>query len=261
LVANTTLRKGVDITMKIDIIGDIHGCFNEFVKLTEKLGYQWNDGLPVHPSGRKLAFVGDLTDRGPQSLEVIRIVHRLAVEKQDAHYCPGNHCNKLYRFFLGRNVQITHGLETTVAEYESLPKVEQETIQQQFIELYEKAPLYQVLDESKLVVTHAGIKRDYIGRTDKKVQTFVLYGDITGEKHPDGSPVRRDWAQYYDGDAWIVYGHTPVRKPRVVNRTINIDTGAVFGGLLTALRYPEMEIVSVPSSLPLVEEKFRSFDD
>lgn len=129
-----------------------------------------------------------------------------------------------------------------------------------FMQLYEEAPLYQIIDENKLIIAHAGIREDYIGLSNKSVKTFVLYGDITGEKHEDGSPVRRDWAKNYFGDAWIVYGHTPVKKPRFVGKTVNIDTGAVFGGKLTALRYPEMETVSVDSTMPFVEEKFRSFE-
>ncbi|WJQ07924.1 bis(5'-nucleosyl)-tetraphosphatase PrpE [Geobacillus stearothermophilus] len=244
--------------MAIDIIGDIHGCRREFVALTEKLGYVWNEGIPVHPGGRKLGFVGDLTDRGPESLNMIEIVSAL-VERKLAYYVPGNHCNKLYRFFLGRNVQIAHGLETTVAEYRALPPSEQEMVRRKFIRLYEQAPLYAVLDEGRLVIAHAGIRHDYIGRTDQKVKTFVLYGDITGETNPDGTPVRRDWTKRYRGDAWVVYGHTPVKTPRFVGRTVNIDTGCVFGGALTALRYPEMKTVSVPSSMPYVPEKFRSF--
>ncbi|MBB6283345.1 bis(5'-nucleosyl)-tetraphosphatase PrpE [Geobacillus subterraneus] len=244
--------------MYIDIIGDIHGCCREFTALTEKLGYVWDEGVPIHPDKRKLGFVGDLTDRGPESLKMIDIVCTL-VDRKLAHYVPGNHCNKLYRFFLGRNVQIAHGLETTVAEYHALPPSEQEMIRRKFIRLYEGAPLYAVLDEGRLVIAHAGIRHDYIGRMDKKVKTFVLYGDITGETNPDGTPVRRDWAKRYRGDAWVVYGHTPVEKPRFVGRTVNIDTGCVFGGALTALRYPEMETVSVPSSMPHVPEKFRTF--
>ncbi|WP_111646033.1 bis(5'-nucleosyl)-tetraphosphatase PrpE [Paranoxybacillus vitaminiphilus] len=244
--------------MKIDIIGDIHGCYNELKELTKKLGYEWKNDIPVHPQGRKLGFVGDLTDRGPQSLKVIETVYRL-VNSHLAYYVPGNHCNKLYRFFLGRNVQITHGLETTVAEYESLSSDKQVEIRKKFMKLYENAPLYEVLDHGKLVIAHAGIRADYIGRYDKKAQTFVLYGDITGETNPDGTPVRRDWAKHYKGPAWIIYGHTPVKEPRIVNRTVNIDTGCVFGGKLTALRYPEMETVSVPSTMPFIREKFREF--
>jgi len=246
--------------MEIDIIGDIHGCFLEFTELTKKLGYDWGTGIPLHPENRLLGFVGDLTDRGPLSLKVIDIVWRLVIEQKKAFYTPGNHCNKLYRYFLGNKVQVTHGLETTVAEYQSLYKKDQPSIRKKFIELYEKAPLYLVLDGRKLVIAHAGIKKTLIGRKDSEVKKFVLYGDITGEKHQDGSPVRLDWAKDYDGDACIVYGHTPVKEPRVINHTYNIDTGCVFGGRLTALRYPGMEIVSVPSTMPYVEAKFKHFD-
>ncbi|HYK71893.1 MAG TPA: bis(5'-nucleosyl)-tetraphosphatase PrpE [Pseudoneobacillus sp.] len=242
--------------MKLDIIGDIHGCFPEFKALTEKLGYVWNEDTPVHPNHRKLAFVGDLTDRGPMSLKIIEVVWKL-VKKQGAHYSPGNHCNKLYRFFLGNKVQVAHGLETTVAEYEALNFKEQTNIRNMFMELYENAPLYQVLDEGRLVITHAGIREDYIGKKHSGVKTFVLYGDITGEKNPDGTPIRRDWAKLYKGKPLIVYGHTPVENVRWVGNTVNIDTGAVFGGKLTALRYPEKETVSVSSSMPFVGEKFR----
>ncbi|MGG0719065.1 bis(5'-nucleosyl)-tetraphosphatase PrpE [Robertmurraya massiliosenegalensis] len=246
--------------MNIDIIGDIHGCYQEFKELTKELGYEWTEGFPDHPHERRLAFVGDLTDRGPESLKVIEIVWKLVMKEKNAYYTPGNHCNKLYRYFLGNKVQVTHGLETTVAEYEELKRNEQQQIRRKFIELYEENPLYQVLDDGKLVIAHAGIRADYIGKHHSKVKTFVLYGDITGEKHPDGSPVRLDWAKQYQGKATIVYGHTPVREPRILNHTYNIDTGAVFGGKLTALRYPEMTIFSVPSSMPFIAEKFKEID-
>jgi protein phosphatase len=244
------------IHMKIDVIGDIHGCFREFEELTKKMGYDWTTGIPIHPDGRKLAFVGDLTDRGPESIKVIEIVYKLA-QKEGAHYSPGNHCNKLYRYFLGNKVQITHGLETTVAEYEELPSKKKAEVKKQFKFLYEAAPLYQVLDNGKLIVAHAGIKEEYIGKDSNAVKTFVLYGDITGKMNPDGTPERRDWAQHYQGKAMIVYGHTPIKEPKRANRTINIDTGAVFGNKLTAYRYPEDEVISVESSLPYDESRFR----
>jgi protein phosphatase len=245
--------------MYIDIIGDIHGCYEEFKKLTEKLGYEWGQGYPVHPGKRILGFVGDLTDRGPNSLAVIKTVSEL-VSNKHAYYVPGNHCNKLYRYFLGNNVKLLHGLETTVNELKVLSPEAREKYKKMFMELYEKSPLYHVLDNGELIIAHAGIKQDLIGKENKRVKTFVLYGDITGETNEDGTPVRRDWAQNYTGGAWIIYGHTPIKEPRKVNHTYNIDTGAVFGGKLTAIRYPEMEIVSVPSSMPFVPEKFRSFE-
>ncbi|MCL6573342.1 MAG: hypothetical protein K6T88_16935, partial [Bacillus sp. (in: Bacteria)] len=153
-----------------------------------------------------------------------------------------------------------HGLETTVAEYQTLTKKEQHTISKKFIQLYENAPLYLVAEKEKLIIAHAGIKQEFIGQIHSKVKAFVLYGDITGERHPDGSPVRRDWAKEYHGEMNIVYGHTPVKEPRIINNTYNIDTGAVFGGKLTSLRYPEMELISVPSTMPYIEEKFKKFD-
>ncbi|MDQ0162456.1 bis(5'-nucleosyl)-tetraphosphatase PrpE [Aeribacillus alveayuensis] len=246
--------------MKYDIIGDIHGCFVEFLQLTKKLGYHWRNKTLEHPDGRKLVFVGDLTDRGPNSLKVIETVYQI-VKQHKGIYVPGNHCNKLYRFFRGNPVQIAHGLETTVAEYESLHDEQQRLIRGMFMELYEQAPLYAILDNGQLVVAHAGLKEEYIGRKDKKVKTFVLYGDITGKKNADGTPERRDWAKEYKGKAFIVYGHTPVKKPRFIHNTVNIDTGCVFGNCLTALRYPEKETISVPSTMPYVPEKFRAFHD
>lgn len=247
--------------MKYDIIGDIHGCYNEFVELTKKLGYSWENNIPVHPENRKLVFVGDLTDRGPNSLAVIKVVYEIVMKHKKAHYSPGNHCNKLYRYFLGRNVKIQHGLETTVAELESVTDKERSHYQTSFIKLYEGSPLYNVLDNGKLVVSHAGIREDMIGKHSNNVKTFVLYGDINGEVLPNGMPVRKDWAKEYKGKALIVYGHTPIKEPRELNNTINIDTGAVFGGKLTAFSYPEHKYTQVQSSMPYIEEKFSFYEE
>lgn len=246
--------------MNLDIIGDIHGCYAELKELTNNLGFDWNTGVPIHPDGRQLAFIGDLTDRGPESLKTAELVWELVRNRKIAFYVPGNHCNKLYRYLLGNKVQTKHGLETTVSEFLALENVKRDSFRKKFINLYESAPLYHVLDNEKLVLAHAGIREEYIGKDHSKVKTFVLYGDITGQTNADGTPVRRDWARNYQGNAVIVYGHTPVKEPRVLNNTYNIDTGAVFGGKLTALRYPEMELVSVPSTMPFVPEKFREIE-
>ncbi|MCA0989989.1 bis(5'-nucleosyl)-tetraphosphatase PrpE [Pseudalkalibacillus hwajinpoensis] len=241
-----------------DIISDIHGCYDELKTLTIRLGYDWGSGVPVHPDGRKLVFPGDITDRGNDSLAVVKVVSQLVTSGQ-AFYCPGNHCNKFYRYLIGRNVQQTHGLETTVAELNALPPRDRTMMKELFIALYENAPLYLSLDDGELIAAHAGIPEKYIGQVGKKVKTFVLYGDITGESHPNGMPIRKDWASQYEGGALIVYGHTPVLEPRWVNHTVNIDTGCVFGGKLTALSYPELKTTSVPSSMPYIAEKFTSF--
>ncbi|EIT84611.1 bis(5'-nucleosyl)-tetraphosphatase PrpE [Fictibacillus macauensis ZFHKF-1] len=242
-----------------DIIGDIHGCWDEYVALTKALGYVWKEGIPQHPQQRTLVFLGDITDRGPDSVAMLTHVTTIVLSKK-ALYVPGNHCNKLYRYFLGRNVQLIHGLETTVKELQQLPAQALRKLKKAFIQLYESSALYLQLDQEQLVIAHAGISASLIGKQGKKVQTFVLYGDITGQTTTEGLPIRRDWAVSYTEDALIVYGHTPVIQPRKVNRTINIDTGCVFGNCLTALRYPEETTVSVPSSLPFSQEKFQTFN-
>ncbi|WP_088005651.1 bis(5'-nucleosyl)-tetraphosphatase PrpE [Indiicoccus explosivorum] len=244
--------------MKVDVIGDIHGCREELLELIEKLGYREEGGLFRHPEGRQLAFVGDAADRGPDSIGVLRLLFSM----QDAgmlSYSPGNHCNKLYRFFKGNNVQITHGLETTIAEWRGLPETEQEAFRKRYKRFYEALPVYQTF-EDRLIVAHAGIRENMIGQPlSKKIISFVLYGDVTGDFLPDGRPVRRDWAKHYSGERWIVYGHTPVEQPYFRNRTVNIDTGCVFGGALSAFRYPEEEILSVPSRQPFEPDRFHRY--
>ncbi len=246
--------------MKVDIIGDIHGCYDELIELLTKLNYSFQDGIPIHPDGRKIAFVGDAMDRGPHSLRVIDLLFRLQ-DRRQLIYSPGNHCDKLYRFAKGNNIQIKHGLETTVAEIHALNPNEQQHFLKRYKDFYEDLPLFVKLDEGNLIIAHAGIREGLIeSKNRKKVRSFVLYGDTTGEQLPNGRPVRKDWAQSYSGKPFIVYGHTPVLKARFLNHTVNIDTGCVFGGRLTALRYPEMEIEAVPSSLPFTSDRFTHFE-
>lgn len=245
--------------MKIDVIGDIHGCLNELHHLFDQLGYQKQEDGYYHPDGRVPVFIGDITDRGPHSVEVIRLVCNMVLKHKNAKYVPGNHCNKLYRYFLGNNVMLKHGLETTAGELETLNSQQRERIRTRFMTLYEQAPLYLEIPEVNAVIAHAGITESLIGRHDKKVKTFVLYGDISGKKDAMGRPIRNDWAKHYHGSQWIVYGHTPVKQPRIVGQTINIDTGCVFGNALTAFRLPEKKTMMTLSNQPYMEEKFSTF--
>ncbi len=245
--------------MKFDVIGDVHGCFDELIELIEQLGYRFENGLPVHSEGRRLAFVGDAMDRGPKSLAVLQLLF----DMQDAdilHYSPGNHCNKLYRFFKGNPVELLHGLEMTVAEWRQLEKGQQQQFKNRFLRFYEALPLYHRLRDD-LIVVHAGLRQDMIGQAlSRRIITFALYGEITGKYHSDGRPVRGNWAKTYNGDPWIVYGHTPVKTPYFQNHSVNIDTGCVFGGMLTALRFPELDICQVPSKQVYQPDRFHQYD-
>ncbi|MFF8845187.1 polynucleotide kinase-phosphatase [Streptomyces sp. NPDC015127] len=229
------------LTGPFDIIGDIHGCSSELETLLAKLGYE--DG--VHPEGRTAVFVGDLVDRGPDSPGVLRRVMGM-VAAGNALCVPGNHENKLGRYLKGRNVQHTHGLAETIEQLEK-EDAGDPAFRERVREFIDGLVSHYVLDEGRLVVCHAGLPEKYHGRTSGRVRSHALYGDTTGETDEFGLPVRYPWAEDYRGRAAVVYGHTPVPNTSWINNTICLDTGAVFGGRMTALRWPERELVDVPA--------------
>jgi protein phosphatase len=245
-----------------DIIGDVHGCAEELEALLRELGYAiaeqrddgFVDGAPVyaHPRGRVAVFVGDLVDRGPRILDTVRLVRNM-VQAGSGHCVPGNHDVKLVRKLRGRDVQITHGLDRSLAEIEAVPEESRAAVTDAVVGFLDSLISHHVYDDGKLVVAHAGMKEEMQGRGSGKVRDFALYGETTGETDEFGLPVRWNWAAEYRGRAVVVYGHTPVPAAEWLNRTINVDTGCVFGGRLTALRYPEKELVSVPAAATYAE--------
>lgn len=229
---------------KFDIIGDIHGCYSEFMELIHKLGYVKVGNCYKHPKGRILVSVGDIGDKGPQNLKSFRFWMN-QVSFGDGLWVYGNHCNKLFRYFLGNKVKLTHGLQNTIGEWNKLNGSEREKFKIRYMNIYKKLTFYLILDEGKLIVVHGGIKKEYIGEFDGKIKTMCLYGDTTGEFDENGRPIRLDWAAEYKGDPFIVYGHTVMEEAIIRNNTIDIDQGCVYGGKLTCFRYPEMKIVQV----------------
>ncbi|WP_045742581.1 polynucleotide kinase-phosphatase [Actinoplanes rectilineatus] len=232
-----------------DIVGDVHGCRAELETLLGDLGWELardDRGRPVdatHPDGRTAVFVGDLVDRGPDSPGVLRLVMGM-VAAGHAICVPGNHEQKLARKLNGRKVQLTHGLPETLEQLAAEPD-EFVTEVRSFID---GLVSHYVLDDGKLVVAHAGLKEAYQGRASGRVRSFALYGETTGETDEYGLPVRYPWARDYRGSAAVVYGHVPTPTPEWINNTICLDTGCVFGGRLTALRWPERELVATPAA-------------
>jgi len=230
-----------------DIIGDVHGCYRELHLLLQKLGYdvpndpdQISAANVASPDGRKIIFVGDLVDRGENSMTSLKIVMAL-VEAGIALSVRGNHDDKFLRWLKGNNVSINHGLEGTIEDFKRVPA----DMRDHLIAFLSTLPLYLWLDGGKLVVVHAGIQRDMLGRTDNRVRGFCLYGDTEGTRDATGLPIRYHWAAGYLGETTIVYGHTPLSKTGWVNKTLCVDTACCFGGALTALRWPERKTVSV----------------
>ena len=240
-----------DVHGPFDIIGDIHGCYDETVELLETLGYvitrdpeaKQNFGIRVaHPEGRQAIFLGDLIDRGPNSPDVLRLV--MSMVKDGTAWCvPGNHDLKLQRKLSGKKVTINHGLAETLEQLAGESSRFRDDVRDFLYGLIS----HYVFDDGRLVVAHAGLKEEMQGRGSGAVRAFCTYGETSGEIDEFGLPVRYNWAAEYRGRAKVVYGHTPVPEAQWLNRTIDIDTGCVFGGKLTALRYPEEELVSVPA--------------
>ena len=270
-----------------DIIGDIHGCYDELTELLTKLGYTpasatpapdqeteqesrpegrlaegnraaiWDrqsylDGYVLHsapsawrhPEGRRAVFVGDLVDRGPKVVETVRLVQGM-LAAGSALCVPGNHDIKLMRALKGNQVTVSYGLAESLAQIESLPEAERDHFKQEYIAFADALVSHAWLDDGKLCVAHAGMKEAYIGRASGRVRDFALYGETTGETDEFGLPIRYPWAQEYRGGVTVVYGHTPVPEAEWLNNTLNLDTGCVFGGKLSALRWPEREIVQI----------------
>ncbi|QIL75071.1 polynucleotide kinase-phosphatase [Hymenobacter sp. HDW8] len=277
-------------TGPFDIIGDVHGCYDELVQLLNKLGYvveaepvvdvrdlgvrvtrrfesltaeasgdasgednkpmafgsaSFQEGLraEINSAERRVIFLGDLVDRGPASPQVLRLVMRM-VQDGLALCVPGNHDIKLLRHLGGKSVNVQHGFAETLEQLAA----ESDTFKSQVRQFLDGLVSHYVLDDGRLVVAHAGMREDMQGRGSGAVRAFALFGETTGEIDEFGLPVRYNWASEYRGRAMVVYGHTPVPEAEWLNNTIDIDTGCVFGGQLTALRYPERELIAVPAA-------------
>lgn len=234
-----------------DIIGDVHGCADEFALLLEKLGYavrlagngEGRRAVTSPPRGRRAIFVGDLVDRGPAIPDALRIAIAM-VEAGHAMAVPGNHDAKFVRWLKGRTVTLRHGMDRSVEQMTPEP----DGLKEVALAFFENLPSHLWLDGGRLAVAHAGIKAHMLGHDSEGVRRFCLYGETSGEMDEMGLPIRYHWALEYRSPTAIVYGHTPVPEAEWVNNTLCIDTGCCFGGKLTALRWPEREIVSVPAA-------------
>lgn len=234
--------------MRYDVVGDVHACLFELYQLLEKLGYTWEKKGSIYrpPDGRQLISVGDIVSRGRSSVVTYGFVCNM-ISAGYMKVVRGNHCDKIMRWAMGKNVTLMHGDDRTAKEFEDkgIPK-------ESIVKNISSWPYFLELDEGKLIVAHASYKR-ITGVEDnfnKLYRVWSLFGPTTGLTKPNGLPDRIDWAaqrEIKEDSPIIVCGHQPFKEVRVINKVYQIDTGCVFGNKLTCLKYPEMEIVQVPA--------------
>lgn len=255
LVREPLRTRAHELAGPFDFIGDVHGCYDELVLLIAKLGYVLDPDpegpFARHPEGRKLVFLGDLVDRGPRTPDVLRLVMG-SVRRGTALCVLGNHDEKCARALDGKKVKVHEGLRRSLVQLGA----QSGAFRQQVQDFVAALPSHLVLDGKRLLAVHAGLPREMHGRDTDDVTQICKYGMSTGEHDASGHPVRLHWENDYRGETLVVFGHIVEREVRQVNNTVCIDTGCVFGGRLTALRYPERQIVDVQAHKIYIEPDF-----
>ncbi len=228
------------------VIGDVHGCLEE---LEELLGRT----APV--PGDRLVFLGDLLDRGPDPVGVLRRVRELGAE------CVlGNHEEKHLRFAAHEaRRRADPRYRNPMRPFDAKRAAEHAHLTHDDLLWLASLPRWIALDRGWVAV-HGGLVPGVPLSAQPPDWTLKLrYVDAAGRPVPRdagdaGLPGVRRWAEAWDGPSSVVYGHFPHElgeprrdepKPGVV--CMGIDTGCVYGGALTALVLPAVELVQVPS--------------
>ncbi len=233
-------RRGLSTTSpSYDLVGDVHGCRSELDSLLTALGWQGAQ----HPDGRTAVFVGDLVDRGPDTPGVLRRVMAM-VRRRYGAVRRGQP-----RGQAGPGADRRRGPHQPRAAGVARPagrRAGRLPLGRPRLPGRPAHPAQSSTTDGSSWRT-PGCARTCTGVHSPRARAFALYGDTTGRSDEHGLPVRLPWQRDYRGRARVVYGHTAVTEAEWVNNTLCLDTGVVFGGRLTALRYPELELVDVPA--------------
>jgi len=241
-----------------DIIGDVHGCFTELSNLLTQAGYQIEEFDPAsaapihlhHPKGRRMVLVGDLTDRGPQSNLVLRLA--LGLQEQGLLLATiGNHDWKLARCLRGNKVNIGGGLDRTLTQIAPLGQDFADAVRDMIFALpYQiRLPMpegHPRAGDGVMTVVHGAAPAHHLDGGQENSFERSIYGYACGTSD-DGTILRSDWADDYDGLRWVIHGHEPHAAPRIHNRVIAVDTGCVFGGGMTLYRVDDMTFLREPA--------------
>jgi len=213
------------------VIGDIHGCHDSLTRLLQKV---------LHRADT-LVFLGDYVDRGPQSKEVVATILSLCTTHPRVVPLMGNHDHLFLQYLTGGDSSLffqVGGLQT-LASYGLSPTASREEITRQVpsehVAFLRSLPLF--WEDQHALYVHAGLQP---GRhLSQQTAQWCL------------------WAREaflmstYDFGKPVVFGHTVFAEPHLTADKIGIDTGAVYGGQLTALLLPGREMISVPGEAVL----------
>ncbi|MBL8949137.1 MAG: metallophosphoesterase [Myxococcaceae bacterium] len=207
------------------VIADLHGCYDEAIAVLQKLA--------VRPSDRVI-FAGDLVDRGPKPRECVELAMQ--------HECVlGNHEEKHLQ-------QRRRAAEKLSPDHLRT----RDALEDRHYEYLAKLPIVLKLPEHGAAVVHAGAFPGV--PLDAQEHHHLLHiqnikppakKSYWPSKSPDD---HHFWTNYWQGPERLIFGHSVLSKPLVTEHAVGIDTGAVFGGGLTAVVLPTWELVSVPST-------------
>ena len=206
--------------MRTLIIGDIHGCLYEFEDLLEKMNFkEGND---------RLILLGDLINKGPYPLEVLKKARELQCE-----VVLGNH---EWSF-----LQQAYGKRQENREFRNLLKDMKEEFSS-WVGWIENFPLF--IEDEDFIVVHGGIVPSFeLSQTPAHLITRIrtwdgLGRDLSCESNPA-------WYDLYTGEKLVVFGHWAKRGLNVQKNVIGLDSGCVYGNKLSGLALPERKIYQV----------------
>ncbi|RHX94817.1 serine/threonine protein phosphatase [Leptospira yasudae] len=203
--------------MRDIIIGDIHGCYEELILLLKEVGYTKND---------RIISVGDIVDRGPDSLKVYEFF-----KGNPQHVVVmGNHENKHVNQVLSYSQEIV--------------KLQFGDRYSEFLKWAKDLPCYFETDSA--IIVHASLEPDVALEEQRKE---VLIGSTSGEKYLTNKYGLEDWTNLYKTQKPILFGHRVVGDivQKYGDNIYGIETGACFGGYLSAITLPDFKIFSIKS--------------
>ena len=228
-------------TDRVWVVGDLHGCLKQFISLIAEI-----ESRTDNPSNYVIVLTGDICDRGPQSALLLSTVMMLCAQHKNFRMVLGNHDSKLLRKLMGKDVKLSNGLDRTWADVTANATADDLVSIRRF---FENTPLTINVHTPKgeCVIAHAAFSPEFAGHggawTKAMSVQYSIFGPTDGVLE-NGFPNRIPWEDTYDDKRYAFYGHRMVGNlPKFTKNTCGVDTGCWETGILTAVSYPELEVI------------------